>query len=33
MQVRRWLQSPGRLRAFNLTCAAGLIVSVVPFVI
>ncbi len=33
VRVRRWLQGPARLRAFNLTCAAGLIASVVPFVV
>jgi threonine/homoserine/homoserine lactone efflux protein len=33
VQVRRWLDSPARLRAFNWTCAAGLIASVVPFVV
>ena len=30
-QLRRWLSSPARLRAFNWACAAGLVLSMVPF--
>ncbi len=32
-QLRRWLDRPGRLRAFNWTCAAGLVLSMVPFLV
>lgn len=31
-QIRRWLQSPARLRAFNLTMAALLVLTLVPVI-
>jgi threonine/homoserine/homoserine lactone efflux protein len=32
-QLRRWLSSPARLRAFNWTCATALVASMLPFVL